>query len=291
MRRPTRVILTLTLSSCVVAAAGRGQDTAPTPAEQFQALRKEYDRAPGPFPKTEDERLKYVHAGYKHHNEVAPKLLALAEKHPADPVALDALLLAVWQVDSTPWPVELVGKDAARARAFELLLRDHVKSDKLGPLCQRLAYGFCAEYEPFLRAVAAKNPDRTTRATATVSLAHHLDARLGRIELCRAEPDLAKQFAALYGAEYVAGLMRQDGAAAAKEVEAVFEQAAEKYGDVKLAGGDTVAERAKAELFDLRNLRVGKLAPDIEGVDQDGRRFKLSDYRGKAVLLDFWSYV
>jgi len=291
VRRPIRVILILTLSPWAFAAAGRGQDTSPTPAEQFQALRKEYDRPPGPFPKTDDERVKYVHAGYKHRNAVAPKLVALAEKYPNDPVARDALLLAVRQVDSTPWPVELVGKDTARARAFELLLRDHVESDKLGPLCQRLAYGFSAEYEPFLRAVAEKNPDRTIRATATVSLAHHLDARLGRIELCRAEPDLAKQFAALYGAEYVAARMKQDGATAAKEVEAVFEQAAAKYGDVKLPDGDTAAERAKAELFDLRNLRVGKQAPDVEGVDQDGRRFKLSDYRGKVVLLDFWSYV
>lgn len=32
----------------------------------------------------------------------------------------------------------------------------------------------------------------------------------------------------------------------------------------------------------------GKLAPDIEGQDQDGRQFKLSDYRGKVVLLYFW---
>jgi peroxiredoxin len=31
------------------------------------------------------------------------------------------------------------------------------------------------------------------------------------------------------------------------------------------------------------------VAPDIEGEDQDGVRFKLSDYRGKVVLLDFWS--
>jgi thiol-disulfide isomerase/thioredoxin len=29
-------------------------------------------------------------------------------------------------------------------------------------------------------------------------------------------------------------------------------------------------------------------APDIEGEDADGKLFKLSDYRGKVVLLDFW---
>jgi peroxiredoxin len=38
----------------------------------------------------------------------------------------------------------------------------------------------------------------------------------------------------------------------------------------------------------LRYLAIGKVAPDIEGEDIDGRRFKLSDYRGKVVLLDFW---
>jgi len=34
---------------------------------------------------------------------------------------------------------------------------------------------------------------------------------------------------------------------------------------------------------------LGSRAPDIEGVDADGRRFKLSDYRGQVVLLEFWS--
>lgn len=33
---------------------------------------------------------------------------------------------------------------------------------------------------------------------------------------------------------------------------------------------------------------VNQAAPDIVGTDQDGRQFKLSDYRGKVVLLDFW---
>ncbi len=33
---------------------------------------------------------------------------------------------------------------------------------------------------------------------------------------------------------------------------------------------------------------VGNLAPEIRGQDVDGVAFKLSDYRGKVVLLDFW---
>jgi peroxiredoxin len=35
-------------------------------------------------------------------------------------------------------------------------------------------------------------------------------------------------------------------------------------------------------------MSVGTAAPDIDGEDRDGARFKLSDYRGKVVLLYFW---
>jgi cytochrome oxidase Cu insertion factor (SCO1/SenC/PrrC family) len=33
---------------------------------------------------------------------------------------------------------------------------------------------------------------------------------------------------------------------------------------------------------------VDKAVPEIEGEDLDGQSFKLSDYLGKVVLLDFW---
>ena len=33
---------------------------------------------------------------------------------------------------------------------------------------------------------------------------------------------------------------------------------------------------------------VGQQALEIEGEDIDGKPFKLSDYRGKVVMLDFW---
>jgi hypothetical protein len=184
-----------------------------------------------------------------------------------------------------------VGEDTARAKAFELIQRDHIRSDKLGPLCQRVSYGFCKEYETFLRAVLTQNPHKNVQTTACLSLGHFLNNRLQHVDLFRERPVSAEEFAGLYGKEYLAELFRQDRDKAMKEIEAVFEQAEAKYGDVNLPGGGTVAERAKAELFEIRNLHVGKEAPDIEGQDQDGKRFKLSGYRGKVVLLDFWSYV
>ena len=51
----------------------------------------------------------------------------------------------------------------------------------------------------------------------------------------------------------------------------------------------TVGKKARSELFDLRFLSVGKAEPEVEGTDQDGKHFKLSEYQGKVVLLDFWS--
>jgi cytochrome oxidase Cu insertion factor (SCO1/SenC/PrrC family) len=74
-------------------------------------------------------------------------------------------------------------------------------------------------------------------------------------------------------------------------VEAVFEQAAQKYGDVQLPFSGTVAENANRELFAIRRLAVGKEVPEIEGPDQDGAVFRLSDYRGKVVLLYFWQQL
>jgi len=43
------------------------------------------------------------------------------------------------------------------------------------------------------------------------------------------------------------------------------------------------------EAIDTREkFGAGNVAPDIEGADLDGVAFKLSDYRGKVVFLDFW---
>ena len=49
-----------------------------------------------------------------------------------------------------------------------------------------------------------------------------------------------------------------------------------------------IAERAAGELFVAERLQIGMVAPDIEAPDLDGVTFKLSDYRGKVVVIDFW---
>ncbi len=47
-------------------------------------------------------------------------------------------------------------------------------------------------------------------------------------------------------------------------------------------------EQLKGQLMLAENLSIGCTVPDIVGTDQDDKEFKLSDYRGQVVLLDFW---
>src|SRR5262245_23173189 len=99
----------------------------------------------------------------------------------------------------------------------------------------------------------------------------------------------------LIGWEYLASLWIRYRAEAIQEVETIFERAAKEFSDVKLPYGGTVGEKALGELYEIRHLAVGRQAPELEGVDQDGKPLALADYRakadsrGKVVLLYFWS--
>ena len=43
-------------------------------------------------------------------------------------------------------------------------------------------------------------------------------------------------------------------------------------------------------LFEIEHLQIGMVAPDFEAQDETGASFKLSDYKGKVVVLDFWGF-
>jgi cytochrome oxidase Cu insertion factor (SCO1/SenC/PrrC family) len=53
-------------------------------------------------------------------------------------------------------------------------------------------------------------------------------------------------------------------------------------------GGEAKRRNPDVKPHPPEALAVGKVAPDIVGEDIDGKEFKLSDYRGKVVVLDFW---
>jgi len=48
--------------------------------------------------------------------------------------------------------------------------------------------------------------------------------------------------------------------------------------------------RTSRQCSACQGLAAGQVAPDIHGTDVEGVPFKLSDYRGKVVVLDFWGH-
>jgi RNA polymerase sigma factor (sigma-70 family) len=54
-------------------------------------------------------------------------------------------------------------------------------------------------------------------------------------------------------------------------------------------GNGLLGPQAKAALDELRLLAVGRVAPEIEGEDLDGKPLRMSEHRGKVVMLVFWA--
>jgi hypothetical protein len=289
MNHSIRLALYFAITISIAAQADEPPKKALTPAQQFQALTKEFNAAAYGLhqAKTDDDRAKVAELGAA----VSPRCLELAEKYPTDPIALPALtqvvMQEVWLQNNTTHPARR--NNDLEAKALAHILRDHLKSDKLGEACWRASGGFSKDGENFLRTVLEKSPHKEVQGTACLRLAMFLNGRLQRLEILQSRPEMANRYEDWFGKEYLEQLRRQDRAQAMKEVESLFERVVEKYSDVKMPYGEAMGPRAKIELNDIRFLSVGKEAPDIDSVDEDGKRFKLSDYRGKVVLLYFWS--
>jgi peroxiredoxin len=61
-----------------------------------------------------------------------------------------------------------------------------------------------------------------------------------------------------------------------------------KLGDAKAPGGGTTSRPAGAPTGRVGG-QIGDTAYDFELVDADGRQVRLSDFKGKVVVLDFWA--
>jgi hypothetical protein len=192
--------------------------------------------------------------------QYARRFLDLAETNPKDEAALQPLTWIVTNLARGPHA------SAALMPKTVDLLRYHAKSDKLAPLCAALASSPLRETEKFLLEVMEQNPSQDIKGQACYALAQTFAVRAE-------EAHRKKQAEVRDRLE--------------KQAEKYFGITADKFGDVKI-GRDTLGSQAKDKLYELKHLSVGKVAPEIEGEDGDGTKFKLSDHRGKVVLLDFW---
>lgn len=263
-------------------------DKPTTPAEQVEALKKEIETARRELlqnyqqAKSPEEQQKLLEKRNEHNQRCARRALELAQKNPKDPAVVDALCLILNGVMA----YRSVGAEAETA--FDLLRKRYITSDKLRPVC---SVAFIFDYismQPtkFLREVIEKNPHRAIQAQACYTLARVLRQQAVRAKEVRDER-VAKQWEQFLNPEVLKEAKASDPEKLSQEAEKLLERVIANYSDVKFGRG-TIGEQAKAMLFEMHSLVIGKTAPEIEGEDIDGQPFKLSAYRGKVVVLDFW---
>jgi hypothetical protein len=139
-------------------------------------------------------------------------------------------------------------------KALDFYVRNPKQDGRLAGVIENLLNFSTPQIGTALKALFDKNPDRTLRGRAGYVLASVL------------------RHSAPREADYYRGLILQT------------------YGNVTTRGGATLADAIHAPDFERTQLAIGKPVPDIEGEDIDGTRFKLSDYRGKVLLLSFWGH-
>ncbi|MCZ6787177.1 MAG: hypothetical protein O7E54_08435 [Planctomycetota bacterium] len=150
------------------------------------------------------------------------------------------------------WILSNARDQGEKGRVLDTLLVSHIKDAQLAQATSRLRYMGDQGIEA-LRKIAKHSPHAAVRGRAFLSLGQ--------------------------------ALKRADKSDEALEI---FKMVTKDFGDVIYYGKKTLATAAAGEIYELTALAEGMAAPDIEGSDQDGVAFKLSDYRGRVVFLDFW---
>jgi len=161
------------------------------------------------------------------------------------------------------WVMRLSEEDKATAwQAVTTLLEEHMQSAVIAELTGELRYASYQHGEKpvieALRAIVDESPHEKVRAGALFTL--------GAVLLESKEPT-----------------NKQEG-------RNCFEAVITEYGDQPYRGDSTYRKAAEGFLYELDHLQVGMVAPEFESVDENGVPWKLSDYRGKVVVVDFWGF-
>ncbi len=266
-----RSLLSAALAMCLCGLAGalddKKADEKPTPAEQFKAIQKEFQDTATSLgkefqaAKTDEEKSALREKFFALQPKFAEKALAVATADLKDPVAFEAALFAMNMGGTTP----------ISAKAAELIGANFADNPKLKPMIPTL--GRSSGGQKLLKAIHEKSADKDIKG----STLYYLGAGM------------------LEEADYPRGgppMPADKQAAAFKEAEALLNKAGKEYGDVDLVvrgSKQAIAKAVEGQLFFLNNLTVGKVLPDSAAEDLDGKKVKISDYRGKVAVLDIWA--
>jgi RNA polymerase sigma factor (sigma-70 family) len=269
----------------------RGAVRAPAPQREYAILLLEYETARQAGEKAHaeaksepDRREAYLALGRLEWSN-APRFLEIARKYPRDPAAIDALGGLVANTFTPPEANE----------AADILIRDHLGSEKMMPIYDQLVVTLypapASAAERLLRAAEEKAPTAAARGVACIKLAQLFKYRADAVRKMRGpEPDpfMKLEDLARSGGQEPAKQSDDDPDALMREAERFYDRVVKRYADIQSKHGK-LGERAAKVLFQIRELAVGRPAPEIEGPDVNGTNFRLSDYRGKVVVLSFSS--
>lgn len=185
------------------------------------------------------------------------------------------------------WIASFGARGEEMERALDALAKHHLQHAGIAKLAGRLNRNMDAASEHFLRLVIERTKSDDARGYARYALGKSLARRASLARRLASDESLPKEYTKYYGASTVEYVMHSKPAKLEKEAEELLATCVKAHAKLVLYGRP-LGELSAGDLFELRNLTVGKMAPDIKGEDIDGVEFHLSDYKGKVLMLDFW---
>ncbi len=279
-------IVTFSVVPTALPGQERADDALKTVESKFRTLAMDYDsqfekwHRANIAAKSDEERKKLANELRPNDRLYGQRFLAIAQEDPKAPIALDALNRVL-----------RCSRDSAADAALEQLRRDWVSSSRIAEVILPVTTSMSPSASGLLRDIISKNTDRNAVGAAVLGLAKLLDVYVGMAMTWTEDPEKAKRMEQYYNKEQLDHIVKLDPVTVTKEAETLYERAMNEFGDVKLSprARQTIGEYTAARVNRLRALAPGKPAPEIEGEDTAGQSFKLSDYRGKVVLLVFWA--